>query len=96
MEDAIYQDGYNVRVGDAVIDRARGGILKITLKIPSKTYTANGACGGIYRTTAMSLDVEIDIEKLPLVNTAGYKIEEEQTGPDSIPYPPKALKFSFS
>jgi hypothetical protein len=96
MEDAIYQDGYNVRVGDPVIDRARGGILKITLKIPSQTYTANGACSGTYKTKAMTLEVEIDIEKLPLVNTAGYKIEEQQTDPDTIPYPPKALSFSFS
>ena len=35
----------------------------------------------------MKATIEIDVEKLPLVNVAGYAIEEEQVGPDTLDSP---------
>ena len=84
-----YQNGYNASSisPEGAYDRARGGIIKITLSIPSRVLTANGACGGTITTKAMKATIEIDVEKLPLVNVAGYAIEEEQVGPDTLDSP---------
>jgi hypothetical protein len=84
-----YQNSQNARNSDsdASIDRARGGIIQITLTIPSKTYPVRGGKGGQVTTDKMVVTLAIDLEELPLVNTAGYKVEEEQIEPDVMPYP---------
>lgn len=68
------------------IDRVRGGKIMLHLIIPSQTYITNGACGQKGVTDEMHVRVEIDVEKLPLVNLSGYGVEEEQIGPDEMPY----------
>lgn len=84
------------------IDRARGGLLKIKVTIPSETVKVDGAKlgplprPGTITTKEMKTTVEIDWEKLPLVNTAAYKINEKQVSPDEMPYPPEDLDFTFS
>lgn len=84
-----YQNSHNARNSDsdASIDRARGGIIQITLNIPSKTYQVQGGKGGTVTTDAMSATLDIDLEQMPLVNVSSYKVEEEQIGPEEIPYP---------
>ena len=88
-----YQDSFNINAANSEgsYDRARGGKIEIKLKIPSKTYTAQGACGGKVTTAEMNVTLLIDVEKLPLVNTAGYKIGEEQIGPKVLEYPDDAI-----
>jgi len=68
-------------------DRARGGKIQIRLVIPSKTYSLDTRDGGTVTTDEMVAEFEIDLEELPLVNVAGYKIEEEQYAPDRMSYP---------
>lgn len=68
------------------IDRARGGKILIKLTIPSQQYKADGACGGVVTTDEMTVEVTIDVEKLPLVDTATYRIEEQQDSPSEMPY----------
>lgn len=80
----------------ASIDRARGGQIKITLKIPSKTYAVQGGKGGQVTTDAMSVSFEIDLEEMPLVNVATYKTDRTQTGPATIPYPNGTKTYSES
>jgi hypothetical protein len=84
-----YQNGQNTRTPDSTpaLDRARGGIIVIKLTIPSKTYPVQGGKGGQVKTDEMTVTVKIDLEELPLVNVASYKVEEEQIGPDVMPYP---------
>ena len=102
----IYQNAYNVYegYGEGSIDRCRGGVLEIKLNIPSRTQTVEGArypsgnrppAPGTMTFPAMSTTIKIDWELLPLVNVAGYAIEEEQIGPDVLPYPPDKLELSF-
>jgi hypothetical protein len=89
-----YQNSQNARNSDsdASIDRARGGIIQITLTIPSKIYPVRGG-RGIVRTAKMSVTIDIDLEQMPLVNVASYKIEEEQIAPDVIPYPNGNIRY---
>lgn len=68
------------------IDRCRGGKIQIDLTIPKKTYRLQGSCGGIFSTSEMYVRIIIDVEKLPVVNTAGYSVEEEQIGDDELVY----------
>ena len=85
-----YQNSQNARNSDsdASIDRARGGIVQVTLNIPAKTYKLKLSIGsGTVTIPKMSCTFEIDLEQMPLVNVAGYEIEEEQIGPDTIAYP---------
>jgi hypothetical protein len=97
MSDILnYQNGYTTRNGDPEIDRARGGIIKLKFDIPSETIETSHPCGGKIKTKAMKVEIEIDLEKLPLVNTASYKIEEMQTGPDTLEYKPLEISASFS
>jgi hypothetical protein len=88
-----YQNAFNVNSANSEgsYDRARGGKIEIKLKIPSKTYTAQGACGGQVTTSEMNVTILIDVEKLPLVNVAGYSIEEEQYAPPTLEYPDDAI-----
>lgn len=76
-------------------DRARGGKIQIDLTIPKRTYRLQGSCNGIFSTAEMYVRILIDVEKLPLVNTAGYKIEEEQIAPDEIKYQRMRLEKTF-
>lgn len=88
-----YQNAFNAGAAssEGSYDRARGGKIEIKLKIPSKTYTAQGACGGKVTTAEMNVTILIDVEKLPLVNVAGYSIEEEQYAPKVLEYPTDAI-----
>ena len=83
-----YQNSQNARNSDsdASIDRARGGIVKIELTIPAQKYPVKGGPGAV-TTKEMKCTIEIDLEQMPLVNVSGYEIEEEQIGPDEMPYP---------
>lgn len=101
------QNAFNVleAVSQGAIDRCRGGILEIEVTIPSKTETVEGArfptsgrppAPGTMTFPEMKTTIKIDWELLPLVNTAGYSMEEEQYAPDVLPYPPDKLEFSFS
>ncbi len=83
-----YQNSQNARNSDsdASIDRARGGIIQITLTIPSKRYRVSGGLGSV-TTAKMSVTIDIDLEQMPLVNVASYEVEEEQIAPEEIPYP---------
>lgn len=76
------------------MDRARGGIITITLNIPSKTYPVRGGKGGTVKTDAMSMTLDIDLEQMPLVNVAGYKTDRTQTGPDEMPYPSGVITYN--
>ena len=69
------------------MDRARGGKMKVTLQIPSKTYQVQGGKGGQITTDKMSVTFELDLEQMPLVNVAGYRTDRAQIEPDSMPYP---------
>ena len=99
------QDAFNIRAGNSegAIDRCRGGILTVIVEIPEKTYNVEGARNpsngapvpGTMKFPKMSTTLDIDWELLPLVNTAGYSIGEEQVGPDELPYPPEKLEFTF-
>jgi hypothetical protein len=91
-----YQNSQNARNSDsdASIDRARGGIIQITLTIPSKTYPVQGGNGGQVKTDEMDVTFDIDLEQMPLVNVASYKVEEEQIGPDVIKYPNGNITYS--
>lgn len=82
----MYHNAFDVDAAssEGSYDRARGGQIEIKLTIPSETLTANGACGGTITTKEMKVTILLDIEKLPLVNVAGYYIEEEQTGPGTL------------
>lgn len=102
----MYQDAFNTPngVSQGAIDRCRGGILEIELTIPSKTETVNGArfpttgrppAPGTMTFPQKKATIKIDWELLPLTNVAGYKFEEEQTGPDTLPYPPDKISKSF-
>lgn len=102
-----YQTAFNASEGvsQGAIDRCRGGVLEIEVTIPSKTETVEGArfptsgrppAPGTMTFPEMKTTIKIDWELLPLVNTAGYAFEEEQIGPDELPYPPDKLEFSFS
>lgn len=94
-----YQDAFNARVGstEGSYDRARGGLIEIKLTIPSKTLSANGACGGTINTKEMKVTVVIDVESLPVINVAGYSIEEEQYGPEVLEHPgPVKVEHTFS
>jgi hypothetical protein len=85
-----YQNSQNARNSDsdASIDRARGGIIKIELTIPEKTHKLKVSIGsGVVTIPAVKCTIEIDLEQMPLVNVSGYEIEEEQIGPDEMPYP---------
>lgn len=100
------QNAFNVleAVSQGAIDRCRGGILEIEVTIPSKTYDVVGARNpsngapvpGTMTFPEMKTTIKIDWELLPLVNTAGYSMEEEQYAPDVLPYPPDKLEFPFS
>ena len=94
-----YQNAFNAGASNSegAYDRARGGEIELKLTIPSKTLTANGACDGTITTKEMKVTIIIDVEKLPVVNVAGYLIEEEQTGPDSMDHPgPLKVEHTFS
>ncbi len=85
----VNQNAFNVNAAssEGSYDRARGGLIEIKLTIPSQTYNLSGPCGGKVKSPEMKITIEIDVEKLPLVNVAGYSIEEEQIGPDSMDHP---------
>jgi hypothetical protein len=84
-------------------DRARGGVLEITFTIPPeiimvenyKFPNGNPATGQV-TTNRLEATIEIDWELLPLVDVAGYTIEEEQIGPAVLPYPPDKINVDFS
>lgn len=85
----------NAFVGNAAnsqgaYDRARGGKIEIKLTIPSQKYNVSGGIGSVV-TREMKVTVEIDVELLPLVNVAGYSIEEQQVGPPILEYPEDAV-----
>lgn len=80
------------------IDRARGGIIKIKLTIPQETIKAPATIGSaIVDIPKKEVTITIDLEKMPLIDTSAYKVEETQTGPDSMDYPdgPGELSFTF-
>lgn len=84
-----YQNAFNVSAAssEGSYDRARGGLIEIKLTIPSQTYNLSGPCGGKVKSPEMKITIEIDVEKLPLVNVAGYSIEEEQYAPEVMEHP---------
>lgn len=84
-----YQNAFNASSSssEGAYDRARGGKIEIKLTIPSQTYDLSGPCGGSVKSPEMKLTMVIDVEELPLVNVAGYSIEEEQIGPDTMDHP---------
>jgi hypothetical protein len=55
-----------------------------------------GSCTGTVKTKAMEAEFEIDVEKLPLVNVAGYAIEEEQIAPAVLDYPADAVVINIT
>lgn len=84
-----YQDAFNVPASNSQpsIDRARGGIIKIKLTIPEIVRRVEGGRGGQVTIPARVCEFEIDLEQMPLVDVAAYKVEERQIGPANIPYP---------
>jgi hypothetical protein len=84
-----YQNSQNARNSDsdASIDRARGGIIKIRLVWPEYSGNTTGRDREPFKIPERVCEFEIDLEQLPLVNVASYKVEEEQIGPEEIPYP---------
>lgn len=79
-----YQNAFTATAShnQASIDRARGGIIKIKLTLPSMNII-----GGPGRTPARVCEFQIDLEQMPLVNVASYEVQEEQITPEEIPYP---------
>ena len=77
-------------------DRARGGLIEVKLTIPSQSYDLQGPCGGKVSSPEMRITFTIDVESLPLVNVAGYTIEEEQIAPEVLEHPgPIKVEASF-
>lgn len=68
-------------------DRARGGQLKVKLTIPEITRPVEGGKGGQVTIPKRVVEFEIDLERMPLVNVAGYTVERNQIAPDVIAYP---------
>ena len=95
MSNRVYHDAHNTPASNSQvsIDRARGGKISITLKIPSKTYPVRGGPGRV-TTEAMQVSFEIDLEEMPLVNVASYKTDRVQTGPNQMPYPNGVTKYN--
>jgi hypothetical protein len=91
----VYQNGYNAQTGSPQpsMDRARGGTVSITLVIPPQTLAVVGvttkgdAVAGVATLRQMQTTFTIDMEQLPLVNVAGYRVDEQQIGPPVLPYP---------
>ena len=80
------------------IDRCRGGILSITLVIPSQVLNVinprdpqGKPAPGFVVTKPMTTTLAIDFESLPLTNVAGYNVPEVQVAPPVIPYPTGAV-----
>lgn len=68
------------------IDRARGGIMKIRLVLPPLRLPVIRGRGYV-QIPRRVCEFEIDLEHMPLVDVAGYRIEERQVAPDVMPYP---------
>ena len=83
-----YQDSQNARNSDsdASIDRARGGTIHIKITIPEERLPVKGGIGTVV-IPKKECNVLINLEDLPLVNVASYKIEEEQISPAKMSYP---------
>lgn len=83
-----YQHGANAKSISAQpsIDRARGGIIKIELTIPQERVNVTGGPGAVTIPKKVCT-FEIDLEQLPLVNVAGYQIDQEQISPERMSYP---------
>lgn len=101
----MMQTGFNLHAAAAQpsMDRARGGVLAITLTIPPETikvspynFPDGKPATGQVTTRQMIGLIEIDWEQLPLVDVAGYRVEEEQVGPAVLPYPPLPIDAQFS
>jgi len=84
----VYQNGYNARTGSPQpsMDRARGGTVTVTLIIPPQILPVRGG-SGVVETKQLEVEFTIDMEQLPLVNVAGYRVDEQQIGPPVMPYP---------
>lgn len=97
MANRIYQNGFNAGASNSQVsmDRARGGIITITLTIPEKTHRVKTPVGaGAVTIPAVSVTIDIDLEQMPLVNVAGYKTDRTQTGPDEMPYPNGVITYN--
>jgi hypothetical protein len=68
------------------IDRARGGIIRIRLVLPSLTRRTNSRRDS-FTIPQRVCEFEIDLEQMPLVNVATYAVEEVQIAPEQMPYP---------
>jgi hypothetical protein len=83
-----YQNSQNARNSDsdAAIDRARGGTIHIRITIPEERIRVTGGIGAVV-IPKKEVNVLIDLEQMPLVNVASYKIEQEQIAPAKMSYP---------
>ena len=68
------------------IDRARGGLIHIEITIPEETIRVSGGIGRV-RIPKKVCSFTIDLEQLPLVDVASYRIEQRQISPERMSYP---------
>jgi hypothetical protein len=72
--------------GAHAYDRARGGQLKVTLTIPAMRLPVKGNFGYV-NVPERKVTFELDLERMPLVNVAGYAVDRVQVKPTTISYP---------
>lgn len=88
MSNRTYHDAHNAPASNSQvsIDRARGGTIHLRITIPEERLPVRGGIGSVV-IPKKELNLLVDLEELPLVNVASYKIDRNQTGPAKMSYP---------